>query len=47
MAYYLYQNAFQYFQMGKASAIAVILFIMLLILTWVQFRFIDQGVFYE
>ncbi len=47
MSYYLYQNAFQFFQMGQASAIAVLLFIMLLALTWVQFRFIDRGVFYE
>jgi multiple sugar transport system permease protein len=47
MAYYLYQNAFQFFQMGKASAIAVLLFIMMLILTWIQFRYIDRKVYYE
>ena len=47
MAYYLYQNAFQNFQLGQASAIAVLLFVMLLGLTWVQFRFIDRGIFYE
>jgi multiple sugar transport system permease protein len=47
MAYYLYQNAFQFFQIGKASAIAVLLFIMLLALTWVQFHFIDRRVYYE
>ena len=47
MAYYLYQNAFQYFQMGQASAIAVLLFIMLLVLTWVQFHFVDRRVYYE
>ncbi len=47
MAYYLYQNAFQFFQMGKASAIAVLLFIMLLVLTWIQFRYVDRRVFYE
>ncbi len=47
MAYYLYQNAFQYFQMGKASAVAVLLFFMLLALTWVQFRFVDRRIYYE
>ncbi|NPV56141.1 MAG: sugar ABC transporter permease [Anaerolineae bacterium] len=47
MAYYLYQNAFQFFQMGKASAIAVILFVILLAITWIQFRFIDRSVYYE
>lgn len=47
LAYYLYQNAFEYFQMGKASTVAVILFIMMLILTWIQFRFVDRRVHYE
>jgi ABC-type sugar transport system permease subunit len=47
LAYYLYQNAFQFFQMGKASAVAVLLFVMLLLLTWIQFRFIDRRVHYE
>jgi multiple sugar transport system permease protein len=47
MAYYLYQNAFQFFQMGKASAIAVLLFILMLLLTWIQFRFVDRSVHYE
>jgi multiple sugar transport system permease protein len=47
MSYYLYQNAFKFFQMGKASAVAVLLFLMLLGLTWVQFRFIDRRVHYE
>jgi multiple sugar transport system permease protein len=47
LAYYLYQNAFEYFQMGKASTVAVILFAMMLILTWIQFRFVDRTVHYE
>jgi multiple sugar transport system permease protein len=47
LAYYLYQNAFQFFQMGKASAVAVLLFILLFTLTWIQFRFIDRSVHYE
>ncbi len=47
MAYNLYENAFKFFQMGKASAIAVMLFAMLLLLTWLQFRFVDRKVYYE
>jgi multiple sugar transport system permease protein len=47
LAYYLYQNAFQFFQMGKASAVAVLLFILLFLLTWIQFRFVDRSVHYE
>jgi len=47
LSYYLYQSAFQFFQMGKASAVAVILFVILLILTWVEFRYVDQRVFYN
>lgn len=47
LSYYLYQNAFQFFQMGKASAVAVLLFILIFILTWIQFRFVDRSVHYE
>ncbi len=47
LAYNLYQNAFKFFQMGRASAIAVLLFIMLLVLTWIQFRYVDRRIFYE
>ncbi len=37
LVYYIFQNAFQYFQMGYASAMAYILFIIVLIVTFVQF----------
>jgi ABC-type sugar transport system permease subunit len=47
LSYYLYQNAFQFFQMGKASAVAVLLFLMILLLTWLQFRFVDRTVHYD
>jgi ABC-type sugar transport system permease subunit len=47
LAYYLYQQAFEFFQMGKASAIAVILFVLLIALSWIQFRFVDRRVHYE
>ncbi len=35
---HLYNNAFQYFRMGYASAMAYILFVILFILTWIQLR---------
>jgi len=47
MAYYLYQQAFQDFRMGQASAVAVLLFVMLLVLTLLQFRYVDRKVYYE
>jgi multiple sugar transport system permease protein len=44
---YLYQNAFTYFQMGYASAMAWILFFIVLVLTLVVFRSSAAWVFYE
>ncbi|MGC9064733.1 MAG: carbohydrate ABC transporter permease [bacterium] len=44
---YLYQNAFQWFKMGYASALAWVLFLVILILTFVQFRIANYWVYYE
>jgi multiple sugar transport system permease protein len=44
---YLYRNAFENFRMGYASAMAWVLFIIVLIFTTVQFRLSDRWVFYE
>jgi len=44
---YLYNNAFRYFKMGKASAMAWILFVILLAFTVVQFRSASKWVYYE
>ena len=44
---YLYQNAFRYFQMGYASALAWILFAYILVLTLMIFRSGDSWVHYE
>lgn len=44
--YYLYQQGFQYFQIGSASAVAVIVFIVTVFLTWLQFRFVERHVHY-
>lgn len=44
---YLYQNAFQYFRMGYASALAWILFAVILVLTALIFRSSVLWVYYE
>jgi ABC-type sugar transport system permease subunit/ABC-type glycerol-3-phosphate transport system substrate-binding protein len=45
--YYLFNNAFRYFKMGYASALAWILFLIILALTLVQLRLGKRWVYYE
>jgi multiple sugar transport system permease protein len=44
---YLYRNAFEYFKMGYASALAWVLFLIVLLVTLVQFRLAKRFVYYE
>jgi multiple sugar transport system permease protein len=44
---YLYQNAFRFFKMGYASAMAWVLFFIVLALTLIQFRLAGRWVYYE
>ncbi len=44
---YLYNNAFNYFKMGYASALAWFLFLILLLLTILQFRLGRYWIYYE
>jgi multiple sugar transport system permease protein len=44
---YLYNNAFRYFKLGKASAMAWILFAILLVFTVIQFKNSSKWVYYE
>lgn len=44
---YLYRHAFQFFQMGYASALAVVLFVVILVLTLVVMRSSTSWVHYE
>lgn len=44
--YYLYQQGFQFFQIGAASAVAIIVFAATSLLTWIQFRFLERHVHY-
>ncbi len=45
--YYLYQNAFQRFRMGYASAMALVVFVIIMILTLLVFRWSRAWVYYE
>jgi multiple sugar transport system permease protein len=44
---YLFQNAFQYFEMGYASAMAWVLFVIILVLTGLIFKSSSVWVYYE
>jgi multiple sugar transport system permease protein len=44
---YIYQSAFQFSSMGKASALALVLFVVILAITLVQQRLQKRWVFYE
>lgn len=39
LVYYIYQNAFNYWDLGYSSAIAMVLFLMVLAITLIQFRY--------
>lgn len=45
-ALHIYTNAFQYFQLGYASALAWILFFVLIVFTFIQFRASARWVYY-
>jgi multiple sugar transport system permease protein len=45
--YYLYENAFQFFKMGYASAMAYFLFLLIFVITLIQVRFLDRRVVYD
>ena len=45
-AIYLYRNAFQWFRMGKASALAWVLFLLILLFTYLIFRTFGRFVYY-
>jgi multiple sugar transport system permease protein len=47
VVYYIYQNAFQFGRMGKASAIAWFLFVFIFLFTWLQTRLQRRWVYYE
>jgi multiple sugar transport system permease protein/raffinose/stachyose/melibiose transport system permease protein len=42
VSYYLYQQGFNFFNLGYASAMAYVLFLAIVILTLIQFRLLRQ-----
>jgi multiple sugar transport system permease protein len=47
VVYYIYQNAFEFGRMGKASAIAWFLFVFIFLFTMLQTRLQSRWVYYE
>jgi len=47
VTYYLYEQAFQKFMMGRASAVACVLLVMLFIFTLIQFKVVGSRIHYE
>jgi multiple sugar transport system permease protein len=47
IVYYLYQNAFQFYKMGYAAAIAYVLFVILFVVTLIQWRLRRRWVYGE
>jgi multiple sugar transport system permease protein len=45
LSFYIWQTAFQFFDMGRASSMAYILFVLLAILTAIQFQVRKRWVF--
>jgi multiple sugar transport system permease protein len=46
MVLYIYQKAFKYYQMGYASALSLVLFLVIMLATWIQFKY-SKWVYYE
>jgi len=44
--YYLYERGFKFFQAGEASALAMMIVVVYLAITWLQFRFSERKVHY-
>ncbi|NMB13039.1 MAG: sugar ABC transporter permease, partial [Firmicutes bacterium] len=47
IVYHIYRNAFQFFKMGYAAAIAWVLFIIIFIITLIQFKYQEVWVSYD
>ena len=47
LVYAIYKNAFEFFNVGKASAIAYVLFVIILVLTLVQWNLRKKIVYIE
>ena len=43
VVYHIYQNAWEYLKMGYASAMSWTLFVLIMIVTWVQFKVLGKN----
>jgi len=46
VVYHIYQNAWEYLKMGYASAMSWVLFVIIMIATWLQFKFVGKNAEY-
>ncbi len=44
--YYLYERGFRFFQVGQASAVAVLVVVAVMTVTYLQFRFVERHIHY-
>jgi multiple sugar transport system permease protein len=47
MVLYIYRNAFEYSRLGYAATLSWLLFLVIIVLTFIQFRFSGRWVYYE
>jgi multiple sugar transport system permease protein len=47
LGFYLYENAFRFFDMGYAAAISIVLFIVLVVISVLQFKLTESKVHYQ
>ncbi|PWL17236.1 hypothetical protein DKP76_14570 [Falsochrobactrum shanghaiense] len=47
LLYFLWQQGLQFFQFGRASAVAMVIIVVVLAITWAQFRFGEKRVHYQ
>jgi len=45
--YGVYQEAFGYYNTGKASALSIITMLVFLVLLFLEFKYVEKGVYYE
>ena len=46
ISYYIYKNAFEYHNMGYASAIAMVLFLIILVITSIQRKIVKEEAYF-
>ena len=43
----MYQEAFTFYNTGKASALSIMTMVIFLILLYLEFKYVEKGVYYE